>query len=63
VKIGQQLNSNWIFRVLDPPSLQLSSAALNRAQFAAVGLFAGLLVGLALAIVLRSCRTTTVGNG
>jgi hypothetical protein len=63
VKIGQQLNSNWIFRVLDPPSLQLSSAALNRAQFAAVALFAGLLVGVALAIVLRSRRTTTVGNG
>lgn len=63
VKIGQQLNSNWIFRVVDPPSLQLSSAALNREQFAAVGLFAGLLVGLALAIVLKSRRTTTVGNG
>jgi len=63
VKIAQQFDSHWNFRVHDPPSVQLSSAALNRGEIGSVGLFAGLLVGLALTIVLRSRRTTTVGNG
>jgi hypothetical protein len=63
VKIGQQLESDWSFRVLDPPSLPLNPDAPNRAQFAAVGLIAGLLGGVTLAIVLRSRRGTTIENG
>jgi uncharacterized protein involved in exopolysaccharide biosynthesis len=63
LKTPQQINSSWIFFVLEPPSFPLRPTEPNRAQFAVEGLFAGLLVGLALAIVLRSRRTTTVGNG
>ena len=60
LEIAQQLNSNWIFRVPDPPSLPLRPVSPNRTQFAGVGLFAGLPAGLA--IVVRSRRGTTVGH-
>jgi hypothetical protein len=63
VENAQQFNLNWNFRVLDPPSIPLKPAGPNRTQFAAVGLFAGLLIGLALAFVVRSRRTATVGDG
>jgi len=58
----QQLNpgSGLQFMVLDPPSLPLKPSGPNRTQFAAVGLFAGLLAGLTLAIAFRPRRTTTV---
>jgi hypothetical protein len=46
------------FAVLDPPTLPLKPPAPNRTQFAAVGLLAGLLTGLTLALVLRSRRAT-----
>jgi uncharacterized protein involved in exopolysaccharide biosynthesis len=59
---AQRLNSNWTFRVLDPSSLPLSPAAPNRTQFAALGLPAGLLAGLTLAVVFRRRSSTTVGN-
>jgi uncharacterized protein involved in exopolysaccharide biosynthesis len=59
---AQRLNSNWTFRVPDPPSLPLNPAAPNRTQFAAIGLSAGLLAGLTLAIVFRRRSSTTVGN-
>jgi hypothetical protein len=62
LEIAQQLNSNWIFRVPDPPSLPVRPVSPNRTQFAGVGLFAGLLGGLTLAIVVRSRRGTTVGH-
>jgi hypothetical protein len=52
-------NSGFQFAVLDPPTLPRKPSAPNRAQFAAVGLLAGLLAGLTLAIALRSRRTTT----
>jgi hypothetical protein len=52
-------NSAFQFAVLDPPTLPLKPTAPNRTRFAAVGLFAGLLAGLTLAIALRSRRTTT----
>jgi len=60
--ITSQLNpgSGFQFMVLDPPTLPRKPSAPNRAQFAAVGLFAGLLAGLTLAIALRSHRTTPV---
>jgi hypothetical protein len=51
------------FMVLDPPTLPLKPSSPNRTQFAAVGLFAGLLAGLSLAIAVRPRRTTTAGNG
>ena len=35
---AQQFNSNWNFRVLDPPSIPLKAAAPNRTQFAVGGL-------------------------
>jgi hypothetical protein len=57
---AQQSNSNWNFRVLDPPSIPLKPAAPNRTQFAVGGLLAGLLASLTLAIVFKSRRTTTV---
>lgn len=61
--LNSQLNSElWIFHVSDPPSLPLGPAAPNRTRLGAVGLFAGLLAGLSLAIVVRSRRRTTVGN-
>jgi hypothetical protein len=61
LKSARQLNSSWTFRVYDPPDLR--PAGPNRMQFATAGLLAGLLAGLTLAIVLKSRRTTTVGNG
>jgi hypothetical protein len=60
VENAQQFNSNWNFRVLDPPSIPLKAAAPNRTQFSVGGLLAGLLVGLTLAIAFKSRRTTTV---
>jgi hypothetical protein len=61
--LNSQLNSNWIFHVSDPPNLPLRPSAPNRTRLGAVGLFAGLLAGLSLAIVVKSRRGTTVGNG
>ncbi|HKN62078.1 MAG TPA: hypothetical protein VJW93_12935 [Candidatus Acidoferrales bacterium] len=55
-----QLNPGFQFAVLDPPTLPRKPSAPNRTQFAAVGLFAGLLAGLTLAIALGSRRTTPV---
>jgi hypothetical protein len=55
-----QLYSCCIFRVLEPPSIPIRQPAWNRTQFAVVGLLAGLLAGLTLAIVFKSRRTTTV---
>ena len=52
--LNPQLDSHWVFRVLDAPSLPLTPDAPNRTQFAAVGLFAGSLLGLGLAIAFRS---------
>jgi hypothetical protein len=57
--LNSQLASNWTFRVPDAPSLPLRSDAPNRARLTALGLFAGLLAGVTLAIVLRSRRSTT----
>ena len=58
-----RLDSHATFQLPDPPSLPLRPTGPNRMEFAAIGLVAGLLAGLTLTIVLRSCRTTTVGNG
>lgn len=56
------LDSRSTFRVLDPPTLPHVPAGPNRTQFAAVGLFTGILVGLAVAITSRARRTTAVRN-
>jgi hypothetical protein len=45
---------------LDPPRFPTSPAGPDRATIAGAGLFAGLLAGLALAIVIRSRRRTTI---
>ena len=52
--ITSQLNPgpSFQFMVLDPPTLPRKPSAPNRTQFAAVGLFAGILAGLTLAILL-----------
>ena len=55
--LNPQLNSHSTFYVLNAPTLLVASAP-NRTQFAAVGLFAGLLFGLRLAVVVRSRRGT-----
>lgn len=52
--LNPQLQSHSLFRVLDAPSLPLTPNAPSRTQFAAVGLFAGSLLGLGLAIAFRS---------
>jgi hypothetical protein len=59
--LNPQLGSHSTFRVLDAPSLPLLRAAPNRMQFAGVGLFSGLLLGLALATAFRS-RLPTSGS-
>ncbi len=48
------------FRVVDPPSIPIGEPVRNRTQFAILGLLAGLLAGLTLAIVSKSRRTKTV---
>jgi hypothetical protein len=58
--LNPQLESHSVFRVLDAPSLPLTPDAPNRTQFAVVGLLAGLLFGLNLAVVVRSRRGTLV---
>jgi hypothetical protein len=60
LEAARRLNSHSIFRVMRPPSLPLRPAGPNRTQFAAVGLFAGLLASLTVAIVVRShCGMTS----
>jgi uncharacterized protein involved in exopolysaccharide biosynthesis len=56
------LNSDSGMRLdpLDTPSLPTSPAWPNRVTIAGVGLFAGLLAGLTLAIVIRSRRRTAI---
>ncbi len=58
--VSSSSGPSFQFMVLDPPTLPLRPSGPNRTQFAAVGLFAGLLTGLTLAFALRSRRTTTV---
>jgi hypothetical protein len=58
-----RLNSHATLQLPDPPGLPLRPTAPNRMEFAAMGLLAGLLAGLTFAIVLKSRRTATVGNG
>jgi len=58
--IAQQLNFGWVSFARSFESLR--PTAPNRMQFAAIGLFAGLLVGLTVAIALRPRRGTIVGN-
>jgi uncharacterized protein involved in exopolysaccharide biosynthesis len=48
------------FEVFDPPSLPIKPAGPNRMRLGVSGLFAGLLAGLTLAIVMRSRRGATV---
>ena len=59
--LNSELVSNWTFRVADAPSLPLRPAASNRARLTALGLFAGLIAGVSLAILLgsRRCRTAS----
>jgi capsular polysaccharide biosynthesis protein len=61
-EVARQFDSRTTLRLPEPPSLPLSPASPNRTQFVAVGLFAGLIVGLTLAIVVRWRRNTTVGT-
>ncbi len=61
--LNSHLNSSWLFRVLEPPSLPLKPVGLNRTQLVILGLFAGLLVGLGLVTVLRSFGIAPSGNG
>jgi len=63
MNIAPQLNSHSTLRLPEPPSLPITAVAPNRTQFAAVGLFAGLLAGITLVVLVRSRRGTTVGNG
>lgn len=51
------------FHVLDPPSLPQAPAGPNRTRFAAVGLLAGILFGLAIAIAAGTRRITPLPNG
>jgi hypothetical protein len=60
VNAPPQLHSCCTFRVVNPPSIPIREPARNRTQFVVVGLVAGLLAGLALAIVFKSRLTTTV---
>ena len=53
-------DSRLIFLVLDPPNLPQSPAGLDRTQFAAVGLLAGILCGITLAIAVRKRRIERV---
>jgi hypothetical protein len=57
--LSSQLASNWTFRVPDPPSLPLKPVAANRVRLTALGLSAGLLAGVSLAILLGSRRSAT----
>jgi hypothetical protein len=57
-----QPNSGWTFRVLDSPTLPLWPTEPNRTRFGAAGLLGGLLVGLSLAVVVRSRRNATLQN-
>ena len=61
--VDPRLNSHATLQLSAPPSFPLRPAAPNRTEFAALGLLAGLLAGLTITIILRSCRTTIVGNG
>jgi uncharacterized protein involved in exopolysaccharide biosynthesis len=61
--VDPRLNSHATLQLPGPPSLPLRPTAPNRMELAALGLLAGLLAGLTITIILRSCRTTTVGNG
>jgi hypothetical protein len=57
--LNSKLATHSTFWVPEPPSLPLKPAASNRARITAMGLFAGLLVGVTFAILLRSRRSTT----
>jgi uncharacterized protein involved in exopolysaccharide biosynthesis len=61
--VDPRLNSHATLQLPDPASLPLRPSAPNRMEFAALGLLAGLFTGLTITIILRSRRTTTVGNG
>jgi hypothetical protein len=61
--LNSHLNSSWLFRVLEPPSLPLKPVGLNRTQLVTLGLFTGLFVGLCLATVLKSFGIAPSGNG
>ena len=50
------VNPGTTFRVLDPPTLPRVPRGPTRAQFIAIGLFAGLLAGCCFAAALRSRR-------
>jgi capsular polysaccharide biosynthesis protein len=63
VETARLQRSRFTYRVQDPPNLPQRPAGPNRTRFAALGLFAGILMGLALAIAARTPRTTTVRNG
>jgi uncharacterized protein involved in exopolysaccharide biosynthesis len=52
--LNSPLDCNWLFRVLEPPSLPLRPVGLNGTQFVTLGLFTGLSIGLALAAIRRS---------
>lgn len=60
--VARQLDSHITLRLPDLPSLPLRPTSPNRTRFAVVGLLAGLLTGLTLAIVLGARRNTTVGQ-
>lgn len=55
------VNPGATFRVLDPPTLPRVPTGPTRAQFIAIGLFAGLLAGCSFAAVRRSRGTQALG--
>ena len=59
-EVAPQFDSHIVLRLPEVPSLPLRPASPNRTRFTAVGLFAGLCIGLTCAIVLGSRRNTTV---
>ncbi len=58
--LGPQLSSRATLELREPSSLPRRPTEPNRTRYAALGLLAGLLAGLTLAIVVRSRRGTTI---